>query len=355
MYGSHALNTGPKDHGTTGDIVFDSTGSIHSISSLGGLISILKQKDDGTKSLEATYGSVAASGTIDTRIAQVAHNPNDGENLYIAGSSAGTSLTANSATYNIFLHKVKVSDLSTVWTRHWGLDGLNQNDEATGVCVNPDGGKILVTGYTMSYLSSTQVAGVNSQNIFLYFSYQGNLIMAKTYGYNDFTSISGSHIVFESGGEYFYETLTYKSTSSAKQLLFRKVQHWQLNQVWNMTLGTDAGDLTTTRGARLTVDDSFFIVPFDPNANINYKPNPARHYAGLMSLSADTGLVNWMQVYVPSTTYYSVAPVDGDVSPDNLRYYYLVKNKVSGSEFGQILSIKLSDGSFIKQLQFATT
>lgn len=53
---------------------------------------------------------------------------------------------------NIYLHKVKISDLSTVWTRHWGLDGTGQDDYAYGMTVNPDGGKILVVGSTKSYL-----------------------------------------------------------------------------------------------------------------------------------------------------------------------------------------------------------
>jgi hypothetical protein len=93
-----------------------------------------------------------------------------------------------------------------------------------------------------------------------------------------------------------------------------------------MTLGTSAGSLSTKRGARLSVDDSFFIVPFDPNANSNYKPSATKSYVGLTSISADTGQVYWMRLYASQSLAYMAAPVDGDVSPDNLRYYYLVKN-----------------------------
>lgn len=60
-----------------------------------------------------------------TNIAEAVYNVNEGENIYIAGSSSGTSLTANSNTLNIFLHKVKTVDGSTVFTTYWGLDGVS--------------------------------------------------------------------------------------------------------------------------------------------------------------------------------------------------------------------------------------
>jgi DNA-binding beta-propeller fold protein YncE len=146
MFTSYATNVQARDHGLDGDIVFDTSGLVYSISTIGnGLISILKQNSVGVKQLETRYGTVTGALPV-TRIAEARYSAFDGENIYVTGSSKGTSLTGNSATFNIFLHKAKVSDLTTVFTRHWGLDGLNQDDFAHGMAINPDGGKILITG-----------------------------------------------------------------------------------------------------------------------------------------------------------------------------------------------------------------
>lgn len=45
-----------------------------------------------------------------------------------------------------------------------------------------------------------------------------------------------------------------------------------------------------------------------------------------------------------------MSPVDGDISPDNLRYYYLLKE--TATMYGGILNIKVLDGSVIKFIMF---
>ncbi len=42
FYARHATNALPRDHGTNGDIVFDASGLIYSITSMNGAITILK-------------------------------------------------------------------------------------------------------------------------------------------------------------------------------------------------------------------------------------------------------------------------------------------------------------------------
>lgn len=66
--------------------------------------------------------------------------------MYIAGHAKQSTLTADSNTFNIFLQKVKSSDGTHGFTRHWGLDGTGQDDFAGAISVNPDGGKIIVVG-----------------------------------------------------------------------------------------------------------------------------------------------------------------------------------------------------------------
>lgn len=57
-------------------------------------------------------------------VTEAVYSPNDGESIYVTGSSKGMSITGDSSTFNIFLHRVKVVDLTTVFTKHWGLDGF---------------------------------------------------------------------------------------------------------------------------------------------------------------------------------------------------------------------------------------
>ena len=54
--------------------------------------------------------------------------------------------------------------------------------------------------------------------------------------------------------------------------MFRKVQLYGLRQIWNMEFGTETGDLSTQRGSKLSLDDAYYIVPFDPNSNSDYAP-----------------------------------------------------------------------------------
>jgi hypothetical protein len=78
----------------------------------------------------------------------------------------------------------------------------------------------------------------------------------------------------------------------------------------------------------MSTDDSYWLIPFDPSNNNDYKPNPpspnTNSYVGLISIVTDSGATNFVNVYTPATQFTAI-PVDGDVSPDNIRYYYLLK------------------------------
>jgi len=100
--------------------------------------------------------------------------------------------------------------------------------------------------------------------------------------------------------------------------MFRKVELFQLKQVWSNSFGTSTGDLDTLRGSVLTIDNNFNIVPFNPMANSDYVPNAANNYIGLINVATSTGAVSWVNVYTPSVQF-AMTPVDGGNSPDNNR------------------------------------
>ncbi len=78
----------------------------------------------GVTTYSNTYGSVPASGrTPYVEIAEAVLT-SDGEQIFIAGHAYQSTLTDDSNTYNIFLQKVKASDGTHGFTRHFGLDGV---------------------------------------------------------------------------------------------------------------------------------------------------------------------------------------------------------------------------------------
>ena len=95
----------------------------------------------------------------------------------------------------------------------------------------------------------------------------------------------------------------------------------------------------------MSLDDSYYIIPFNPSANSDYVPNPANNYVGLMNIETDNGAAYWVMTYTPTAQFVCV-PVDGAISPDNLRYYYLIKEATS-TFYGGILSVRIADGSIV--------
>jgi hypothetical protein len=118
-------------------------------------------------------------------------------------------------------------------------------------------------------------------------------------------------------------------------------------------LGTATGDLDINRGAKVSTDDSYYFVPYDPNSNTDYLPNVANQYIGLISILTDTGITYWNNAYTFSSAI-NVKPTDGDLSPDNQRYYMLIKI-TSPDTNGGILVVKISDGSVLKFMTFGDT
>ena len=118
-----------------------------------------------------------------------------------------------------------------------------------------------------------------------------------------------------------------------------------------MSFGTVTGSLSHPRGTKSSVDDSYLFVPFNPNSNNDYRPNIANMYAGLICMETVAGATIWVNVYTP-TTQFNIAPVDGDVSPDNQRYYYLVKESLTYL-YGGIIVVKIIDGSVVRFVRFA--
>lgn len=115
-------------------------------------------------------------------------------------------------------------------------------------------------------------------------------------------------------------------------------------------MGTATGSLVANRGARVSTDDSYYFVPYDPSGNADYLPDIAKNYVGLISIATDTGAVYWHMMYTPSTQF-ALTTVDGDVSPDNQRYYYQIRS-TSAPFTGGIIVVKVTDGTIVKYMNY---
>ena len=109
----------------------------------------MRYRSDGFKQLERSYGSattaVSPGDESKTVIAKSVLTADD-NTIYISGHAMESSLTGGSLTYDIFLQRIKASDLTAGWTRSWGLDAAGQHDMASGLTTTFDGGKILLVG-----------------------------------------------------------------------------------------------------------------------------------------------------------------------------------------------------------------
>ena len=137
-----------RQYSSTGDILIDNAHNVYSIGALGQALQIVKYTSTGIKTADVTYGGIANGGTADPTKIVIAKAiiTNDDSSVFIAGHARDSTLTGGSTTFNIFLQRVKATDLSTVWTRSWGLDGADKHDYATGLTSSFDGGKILLVG-----------------------------------------------------------------------------------------------------------------------------------------------------------------------------------------------------------------
>jgi len=116
-----------RQYSSTGDILIDNAHNVYSIGALGQALQIVKYTSTGIKTADVTYGGIANGGTADPTKIVIAKAiiTNDDSSVFIAGHARDSTLTGGSTTFNIFLQRVKATDLSTVWTRSWGLDGAD--------------------------------------------------------------------------------------------------------------------------------------------------------------------------------------------------------------------------------------
>lgn len=130
--------------------------------------------------------------------------------------------------------------------------------------ISPDGGKILITGKTASflYLGVSAATDATFSNFIMYMDSSGNKIWVKSYGYGTFWDMIGKNIVFDSNGEYFYERLDYLGviTDKWKHMLKRTLLS-TMTDTYVYSMGTSTGDITSYKGFVLTSDDSYIISP----------------------------------------------------------------------------------------------
>jgi hypothetical protein len=126
------------------------------------------------------------------------------------------------------------------------------------------------------------------------------------------------------------------------KFLFRKVQLFMLKQIESVSFGsgtTLTSSIGGAKGARVSSDDSYYIVPFQPLSNTDYKgANTALNYIGVITLATDVLQTTRVSLYNPATDYAMVS-VDGEISPDNLRYYLMLRE--STTYYGHILSLNI--------------
>jgi hypothetical protein len=117
----------------------------------------------------------------------------DGEAIYVTGGTQGTLYSVTSTTYDIYLLKIKPSDGSTLFMKYWGLNNIGEDDFGYDLAITPDGGKILVTGMTKSFLPpGVTTSSGTANNVLLYFDSTGELIWVKTYNFGQYYSIYGT-------------------------------------------------------------------------------------------------------------------------------------------------------------------
>lgn len=139
---------GPRQYSLTGDIVVDNAHNVYSINALGQVLQVVRYQSDGTKTHEMSFGAIANGGAADHTKIVVSKGviTADDNTIYVTGHARDSTLTGGSTTFNIFLQRIKASDLTAGWTRSWGLDGTGQHDYANGLATTFDGGKILLVG-----------------------------------------------------------------------------------------------------------------------------------------------------------------------------------------------------------------
>jgi|LauGreDrversion4_2_1035121.scaffolds.fasta_scaffold42759_3 hypothetical protein len=98
----------------------------------------------------------------------------------------------------------------------------------------------------------------------------------------------------------------------------------------------------------LSNDDTTIYVPFNPLLNSDYNPPVGSvtgpyvgtGHVGLLSLSSETGLTLWCNLYVSSSGG-TISPLDGDISIENSRYFMMVDI----NDWTHLLVISTADGS----------
>jgi hypothetical protein len=141
--------TNTRAYSPTGDILVDTAHNVYSVTALGRVLQVVRYRSDGLKQMERSYGSATTAVTPGDESKIVISKSvitADDNTIYICGHAMESSLTGGSLTYDIFLQRIKASDLTAGWTRSWGLDGTDQHDMAYGLTTTFDGGKILLVG-----------------------------------------------------------------------------------------------------------------------------------------------------------------------------------------------------------------
>jgi hypothetical protein len=68
-------------------------------------------------------------------------------------------------------------------------------------------------------------------------------------------------------------------------------------------------------------------------------------------MSADTGVTLWYNIYVSSNSPI-VKPIDGAISIENTRYFYLIE---VANDYAHILVLSTADGAIRRQTRFGDT
>ena len=208
---SGALSLDNSGQEYSGNLHIDSDGNVYVIgSTTGSLVSangggtdifVLKFDSNGNYLAGRQFGSGSGFDTSEAESIYPDIRVGPLNEIYITFDSRGNFAETNTGagtTDDIVVMRLDTS-LQTVWTKHYGSVTLSSaqtllDDRPRSITVSPDGGFLIIQGYTFSDLSNT-IAGSRDAFLMKIDSSNGSIIWLNHYGMEAYAEIgaNGSH------------------------------------------------------------------------------------------------------------------------------------------------------------------
>eukprot|EP00347_Sterkiella_histriomuscorum_P014791 403359511 len=322
------------------DMDMDSQGNVYTIGTKANTNGIYVKYDlTGAKIWSKQYGSGTKVLPLSIEVDSLSN-----EYFYVLGTTEASDLNSNSAQENIYIQKLKTQDGGLLWSKYW-----NKLSQGQKISLSPDGSKILILGF-QQYFNPT---GQTNSPVLMLVGHDGQYYSAYTYGSasTSYTGLFPRSVIFDSTGEYLYETMSYQTTFGTKPFT-KKTQlqsggKFTTSYISEFGTANNVGNFFPQKGPVLALDDSLLISPYY-NVNTDYKIG-ANQETSIICFIASTGAVNWWTHIGDATAHMS--PSDGDLSPDGSKYYYTFQRTITTS-VTTVLTFKTIDGSLLRHRQF---